>query len=116
MDKEIMLKFIDEVISKSGLELPDDFKTDYQERMLSNLQKKIWLLMISELDDAKLKKFVELTDGISDPENIGDKKNIDILEFFKNNIEDFEIKILKAMDAFGNDFISDVVALKDSTL
>jgi len=112
MDEEIMLTFIDEVIRKAGLKLPDDFKVDYRERMLLNLQKKVWLMMVNELDGKKLKKFVEITGGIKDPEKFSDEKRAEFIDFFHNNIKDFNIKVLKVMDEFGKEFISDVAGMK----
>lgn len=106
-----MLKFIDEVIRKSGLNLPDDFINDFKERMLSNLQKKIWFVMINALNDAKLKKFIQLFGEISDPEDIGAEKKNDILNFFRTNVKDLDATVLKTMDEFGKEFVSDVSAL-----
>ncbi|MFC1613602.1 hypothetical protein ACFL23_04715 [Patescibacteria group bacterium] len=112
MDEEIMLTFIDEIIRQSGLKLPDDFIVDYRVKMLANLQKQIWLMMVNELDDSKLKEFVEITGGIKDPENFSDEKRAEFLEFFQNNIKDFNVKVLKVMDKFGKEFLSDIAKLK----
>ena len=112
MDEEIMLTFVDEVIRQSGLKLPDDFRVDYRERMFLNLQKQIWFMMVNELDDDKLKKFIYITGGISDPEKFTDEKRAEFIEFFRDNIKDFNVKILKVMDKFGKEFLIDVSRLK----
>lgn len=117
MEQELMLKFIDAVIKKSGLTLDDNFLTDYREFVLSELERNLWLMMVKELSGEALKQFMELADGLGD--NIGnfadvnDKKKAELVEFFRKNITNFEEKILKRMDEFGDNFVEDVKRLKN---
>lgn len=111
-----MLKFIDAIIKKSGLKLDTDFFNDYRELLLNELEKNLWLMMVEELSGEALKQFMELAGGLGD--NIGnfadvnDKKKAELVEFFRKNITNFEEKILKRMDEFGDNFVEDVKRLK----
>lgn len=112
MEQELMLKFIDAIIEKSGLKLEADFLTDYRELLLSELEKNLWLMMVKELSGESLKKFMELSDGAEDIEDMDEKKKAELIKFFKNNISNFEEKVLKTMDEFGKNFVEDVRKLK----
>lgn len=112
MDNAFLLQFIDAVIKKSGLTLEADFLTDYRELLLSELEKNLWLMMVKELSGESLKKFMELSDGAGDIEDLNENKKAELMEFFKNNISNFEEKVLKTMDEFEKNFVEDVRKLK----
>lgn len=78
-----MLNFIDAIIEKSGLKLEADFLADYREALLDELEKKIWLTVIKDLSDDQIKKFIEISEGMEDPEEMGDKKKIEIFGFLR---------------------------------
>ncbi|MFH1030744.1 MAG: hypothetical protein V1770_05830 [bacterium] len=113
MEEELLLKFIDVVIQKSGLELEAEFLENYRELLLGELEKSLWLMMVEELSPEALKKFMQLSEGAEDINDLDEDRKKELIQFFENNIENFEEKVLKTMDEFGNNFVEDVKDLKD---
>ncbi|MFH1565319.1 MAG: hypothetical protein ABIC82_05770 [bacterium] len=113
MNNELMLQFADQVLKKAGLNLQGDFLVEYRERLLGEIEKRIWLMTVNELKDNKIMEFAEIIGGFDEMnDDIDEKQKREIADFCKKNISDFEEKVLKVMDDFGNEFVSDVAKME----
>lgn len=113
MQEELLLKFIDAVIEKSGLKLPEDFRIEYREMLLGELEKRLWLMMVDELDDKAVGEFMGTIGGMEDIDDMKDEEKMKMIGFFRDRIPNFEEKVLNAMDKFGDGFVEDVGRIKN---
>jgi len=112
MEEEIMLKFIDAVIEKSGLKLKGDFLAEYRELLLEQVEKRIWLMVVDELEDDAIKGFYEMTMGAENMDELDDEKKKEVAVYCQENIPDFEKKVLKIMDDFATQFVRNIKLMK----
>ncbi|OGF22395.1 hypothetical protein A2Y83_04590 [Candidatus Falkowbacteria bacterium RBG_13_39_14] len=113
MEEELLLKFIDAVIEKSGLKLPEDFRIEYREMLLGELEKRIWLIMVDELGAQDVKEFMGTIGGMEDIDDMKDEEKMKMIGFFRDRIPNFEEKVLNAMDKFGDGFVEDVGKIRN---
>lgn len=112
MPNDIMLQFVDQIIEKAALKLPEDFVDEYRESLGAELEKRIWFMMMEEISDDSLKEMIETIGAMGDIRNISEEKKDKVVEFLRNNIEDFDEKTLKVMDSFGKEVLDSVAKLK----
>ena len=92
--------FVDAMIQGAGLHtLPDDYLDQYKEQLLIQVERRIGLIILSELNDEDaehyMKKFAE--DDSADPMHVQD--------FLTTRIENFEEKLRLGLDALVEEFI-----------
>jgi hypothetical protein len=107
MAEDLIQQFVDGLIKEAGLEkMPESFKTEYNEKLGLEAQKRIGAVALKELSPEAMDEFGKLVE--KDP----DQKKLE--EFFKNNIPDYEAKIQAALKEFAAEFIESAKQLKAS--
>ena len=105
-DQDPMIEFANQLFSKAGLDkMPEDFKKQYVEQIAFEAQRRLALVAEKELDKKAMKDYYKMVER-------GKMKPEEVLEFFKNNIENFEEKMQKALQEFGKEFLEEAKKLK----
>lgn len=100
MPQEPIDMYIDNLLKEANLKLPDDYKTQYAERLKEQVNRRLGIVIMENLDDAGLAEFSQL---------MAQEPKPDILEIQKSfaaRIPDFDQKIKTALAEFGKDFIT----------
>jgi hypothetical protein len=92
-------KFVETVVEQAGLSgLPEDFQQEYIEKMTIEAQKRLGVTAMSELSNEKIEEFSKLAEANRDnPEMLND--------FLKENIENYDEKMAKALQEFGEEIL-----------
>lgn len=97
--------FIEETLLKAGMtNLPDDFRTQYIAKLTAQLEERIGLRALQELDEEQLADFESLVKDKANPQAM--------FEYFTNHVRDFPTKMAAVMDEFANDFVEHSKAVK----
>lgn len=100
MNQEPLDLFIANLVKESGLNLPEDFKQQYIEKLKEQLNRRLGLVLIEDLDEAGLAEFSQLMGQEPQPDFQA------IQNFYATKIPNFEQKIQSAMIEFANEFIA----------
>lgn len=99
--EDVIATYVAELLKKAGIEsLPEDFKTDYVQKLTAEVQQRLGIMALTELDEDGLQKFEKIMRENETP----DQKML--LEFFNSEITDFEAKVQKTLSQFSEEFLS----------
>jgi len=106
MTKDLQ-QFIKDIIKKAEMEnLPKKFLDEYEDKLIMELQRRIGVLMVKELDEQGIKEFDKLMQENPNP----DQKIL--LNFFNVHIPDFKQKLEKGLQDFAQEFVDELKKLK----
>lgn len=97
--------FVDDLLVKAGLnELPAEYRNQYVAKLVSQIEERIGLRALQELDEEQLADFEHL---------VKDKKNAKpVFEYFNLHVHDFPAKMRAAMEEFSVEFLKHSRAAK----
>ncbi|MFA5020747.1 MAG: DUF5663 domain-containing protein [Patescibacteria group bacterium] len=100
MPQESIDLFVENLLSQAKLNLPADFKGQYVEKLKEQINRRLGLVIMENLDDAGLEEFSRLM--ATEP-----KPDINTIQAaFQARIPDFEQKIKEALVEFAQDFVN----------
>lgn len=100
MNQESMDLYIENLLQESNLNLPEDFKAPYVEKVKEQLSRRIGIVIMENLDEEGVVEFSRLMDQEPSPDMNA------IQAAFTARIPDLEEKIKEALIGFAADFIS----------
>jgi len=107
MPANFVEQFVSELIVKAGLDkVPENFKKEYAEKISAEVERRIGLVAIKELNSEALDKFDKLMEADTTPDKLAD--------FFQKNIPDYESKISAALKDFADEFLASANKLKQA--
>jgi len=105
--ENIIENFIQEMIKKAGIDnMPEEFKKEYVEKLGVEVQQRLGIMALKELDEKGIKEFEVLMSGDKEP------TPQQLTDFFKAKIENFEDKLADTLKKFAEEFIQGTERLK----
>jgi hypothetical protein len=100
--------FVEQLFEAAGLNnLPADFKKEYVDRTVLEVNRRIGLALVPHLDEKALKEFGILMDKkVLTPEQT--------MKYFETNIPDVQTKVQGAMEEFAKEFISSAEQMRNA--
>ncbi len=96
---ENLTSFIEELLVKAGMtQLPADFREKYVAKLVAQLEERVGLQALQELDEEQLADFERLVQKDKAPELV--------FEFFNRHVRDFPAKMARVMKNFSDEFLS----------
>lgn len=109
--ENVIEKFVQEMIKKAGIDnMPEDFKKEYTDKLAVEVQQRLGIMALQELDENGLKEFETLMRDEKEP------NPQQLLEFFQGKIPDFNGKLSQTLKKFAEEFISGAERLKSKKL
>ncbi len=109
--EDVIQNFVDELVKKAGIDnMPEDLKNEQLEMLKAQVEQRLGIMAVSELDEAGVAAFEKF---------MADNKTPDpkaMMEFFNTHISDFEKKVEDTLIKFGQEFIQGVANLKNTKL
>ncbi|MEA2088369.1 MAG: hypothetical protein U9O55_00825 [Patescibacteria group bacterium] len=103
MQQDYLEQFISQLMESAGLNnLNEEFKNSYKERLMAQIQERLGLILMNELDEQGLenyKNFIQINNKPSPTQ---------IQKFFSEHINDFEGKCKKALEDFAIEFLQSI--------
>lgn len=94
-----LTQFIEDLLVKAGLtNLPSDFREPYVKKLASQLEERIGLRALQELDEEGLADFESLVKNKQD--------SAAVFDYFTRHVRDFPKKMQQVMDEFAAEFVS----------
>lgn len=107
MAEDPMQAYVDDLLQKAGLDkMPADFKVDYQEKLLVEVQRRLGVVAMKELSGEAIAKFAKLVEKQADFD--------EVRKFLADNIENYEEKIDKALQELAAEFVTATENLRAS--
>ncbi len=107
----VIEEFVQGLVKKAGLEnTPEDFRNEYVKKLTAEVQRRLGIMAVQELDEQGLKDFEKLAKDKTAP------KPNQIMDFFNARIPDFQVKLVKVLEDFGNEFVQGAEKLKGAKL
>jgi len=101
MEKDPTTLFIENLMTEAGLtDLPADYRKEYIAKIQDQLNQRLGLIVVKNLDDAGAQEFKTLIDSDAGPD--------EIQKFFANKIPGMEEIIKQDMALFAQQFLSAV--------
>ncbi len=95
---ESLTAFVSDLLLKAGMtDLPDDFKEKYVAKLVSQIEERVGLRALQELDEEQLGDFERLVQG--------KKGQAAIFDFFNRHVRDFPQKMSAVLDEFSGEFL-----------
>lgn len=101
IDEEILEKIVEQIIAESKIEKSADELASFKKEKMEELDDKIGMAVLGELNQQQLKEFDELLDGEDDSEEI-------FKEFFMTAGVDVEEKAKEVIMIFKEEFLKEV--------
>lgn len=99
MDKDPIAMFVEKIVADAGLDkLPEEFKNDYMLKMHVEIQKRLGVMAIKELDKKGQDEYATM---IESGKELEPQK---VYDFLKERIPEFEQKIITILEEFGKEF------------
>lgn len=96
---ESMNAFIEDLLTKAEMtQLPADFREKYVAKLVAQLEERVGLRALQELDEEQLVDFEHLVAEKNDP--------TEVFAFFQRHIRDFPIKMATVMQEFATEFLT----------
>jgi hypothetical protein len=109
--EDVIQNFVEELVKKAGIDsMPEDFKQEQLANLKIQVEQRLGMMAISELDEAGITAFEEFMAKNEAP----DPKVM--MEFFNTHIGDFEAKVQDTLTKFGQEFVQGVADLKGTKL
>ena len=100
MKQDYLEQFISRLIESAGLNnLNEEFKNSYKQRLMAQIQERLGLVLMGELDEQGLENYKNLIKANDKP------SATQIQKFFLEHIKDFEGKSKKALEDFAVEFL-----------
>lgn len=100
MQQDYLEQFISQLMESAGLNnLNEEFKNSYKERLMAQIQERLGLVLMNELDEQGLENYKNLIQGNDKP------SPAQIQKFFSDHIDDFKGKSKKALEDFAVEFL-----------
>ncbi|MDP3970518.1 MAG: hypothetical protein Q8P90_02360 [bacterium] len=99
--KDPMSNFVDNLITEAGLTgIPDDFLEIYKANLMAQVQRRIGIIAIGELNDEKKAEYVTrfIEENDVDP--------MEMQKYLVENVSDFENKLQIGLQELASEFIS----------
>jgi hypothetical protein len=104
-------KFVAELLKNAGIDnMPADFKKQYADKLGVEVQRRLGIMALDELDEKGITDFEAFTVKNKSPQSK------DLLEFFNGHITDFKGKVEATLSQFAQEFISSAQKLKGTKL
>lgn len=101
--QEVIEQFADDLIIRAGFDkLPDQFRQDFKEQIVTESINRLGMMVVAELPEDKLKEYGALLAATADPEN--DPK---IAKLISDGVPDFAAKLAAVLRAYGDEFITE---------
>jgi hypothetical protein len=108
---DVIQNFVEELIKKAGIDnMPEDFKKEQLVNLKAQVEQRLGMMAISDLDEAGVTAFEEFMIKNKTPNSKL------MLEFFNTHISDFENKVQDTLTKFGQEFVQGVENLKGTKL
>lgn len=101
IDEEILEKIVEQIIAESKIEKSADELASFKKEKMEELDDKIGIAVLGELNQQQLKEFDELLDGEDDSEEI-------FKDFFMTAGVDVEEKAKEVIMIFKEEFLKEV--------
>lgn len=101
IDEEILEKIVEQIIAESKIEKSADELASFKKEKMEELDDRIGMAVLGELNQQQLKEFDELLDGKDDSEEI-------FKEFFMTAGVDVEEKTKEVIMIFKEEFLKEV--------
>ena len=100
MQQDYLEQFISQLMKSAGLNnLNEEFKNSYKERLMAQIQERLGLILINELNEQGLEDYKNLI-------QVNDKPSpAQVQKFFSEHIENFEEKSKKTLEDFAVEFL-----------
>ena len=109
--EDVIGKFVSELLQKAGIDkMPEDFKQEYTAKIAAEVQHRLGLMALAELDEEAVKEFTKFNSAKKAP---GSKE---LLEFFSAKIPDFQNKVEQTLAVFAKEFLRGIDNLKGTKL
>lgn len=94
-----LTSFVNDLLVTAGMtSLPDDFRQQYVAKLVRQLEERIGLKALAELDEEQLADYERM---MQPP-----KPAAEVLAFFEVHIHDFPQKLQAVLDEFGAEFVA----------
>lgn len=91
--------FIEDLLVKAGMtQLPADFREKYIAKLVAQLEERVGLRALQELDEEQLADFEHLVAEKNDP--------VEVFAFFQRHVRDFPAKMAIVMREFATEFLT----------
>ena len=111
MQQDVIQKFIQDIVSKAGLDsMPDDFKKEYADKLAAEAERRLGIMALGELDEASIKDFEKFMADKKSP------KPEELMEFFNSRITGFADKVNQTLEQFAKEYIEGVQNLQGKKL
>lgn len=95
---ESLTAFVEELLTKAGMtDLPPDFKEKYVAKLVSQIEERVGLRALQELDEEQLADFEHLVSEKQGPAAV--------FAFFNRHVRDFPQKMAAVRDEFAAEFL-----------
>jgi len=105
--EDVINTYVSELLKKADINLPEGLKQEYTDKLSAEVQQRLGMMALSELDAEGLKKFEE----IMRIEETPDQKKL--LEFFNTEISGFQDKVNRSLGQFSEEFLNNAAKLKE---
>ena len=100
MTQEPLDLFVENLVKEAGLNLPEDFKGQYIEKLKEQINRRLALVLMEGLDETSLGEFNLLVSAEPKPDFQA------IQAFYATKIPNFEQKVRETLIAFAGEFIN----------
>lgn len=109
--EDVIESYVAELLKKAGIDaLPEDFKKEYVEKLRAEVQQRLGIMALAELDEVGVQDLEKLSSQEKTPEPQ------ELLEFFNKRIPDFQQKVSKNLDEFSQEFLAGAAKIKEAKL
>lgn len=99
--------FVEELLVKAGMvTLPEDFRQQYILKLVSQVEERIGLKALAELDEEELAEFERMMQPPKPP--------AEVLAFFRLHIRDFPEKMQAVLDEFTAEFLQHATSARQA--
>lgn len=109
--EDVISHYVAELLKKAGIDtLPGDFRKEYVEKLTAEVQQRLGIMALSELDEAGVTAFETMSNQEKTP------SPRELLEFFNSHIPDFQKKVEASLEQFSQEFLKGATQLKQVKL
>ena len=100
MNQDPLDLFVENLIKSANLELPDDFRGQFAEKLKEQVNRRLGLALLENLDEAGVEQYNRLMDAEPAPDYGA------IQAFYQQRIPDLEERLQAELSAFSQDFLA----------
>lgn len=107
MTPDFVKEYVSNLLVSAGLtDMPADFKEQYTNQVIQEVERRIGLVVLGELNPQAAEALTQLSESNAGPSATAD--------WLQNHSQNYEAKIAQALDQFKADFLSSLGAIKQS--